>query len=72
VVSDGLVRMRGIRSAIAALPPHQRRAIKATLLNPAESLLPPMSLVWGIWPDVLTGSGLGFLSDHRGRREAAE
>lgn len=66
------VRMRGIRSAVAALPPHQRRAIKATLRDLAESVLPPMSLVWGIWPDVLAGSGLGFLGNPRGRREAAE
>jgi hypothetical protein len=67
------VRMRGIRNAISGLLPRQRRAIRRTLVDPEESLLPPMPLIWNAWPNVLSGCGLGFLGDnHSARREAAE
>jgi hypothetical protein len=66
------VRVRGIGHAIRELSPRQRREIKAALADPQESLLPPMSLVWNVWPHVLNQSGLGGLCGPIGSSEAAE
>jgi hypothetical protein len=66
------VRMRGLGHAIAGMPPHQRRAVKGALADPAESLLPSMPLVWKCWSDVLKESGLDGLCGDNGNREAAE
>jgi hypothetical protein len=66
------VRLRGIRNAISKLPPWQRRAIKRVLADPTNALLPPMSVIWDRWPDVLTKCGLGPICSPVAGRKAAE
>ena len=58
------VRVRGFTHVLATLPPAQRRALKAVLRDPAQSLLPSMEEIWRTWPDLLKSSGFGFLVDH--------
>ena len=55
------IRIRGFGHVLATLPPAQRRAIKAVLKDPAQSLLPSTEEVWRSWPELLRNSGLGFL-----------
>jgi len=57
------VRVRGFTHVLATLPPAQRRALKAVLRDPAQSLLPSMDEIWRSWPDLLKSSGFGFLVD---------
>jgi hypothetical protein len=54
-------RIRGFTHVVKNLPNAQRKALTAVLRDPNSSLLPAMNDVWSHWPDVLTGSGLGFL-----------
>jgi hypothetical protein len=58
------VRIRGLNRVLATLPAKQRKAIKAVLRDPAQSLLPSTAQVWSGWHNLLEASGLGFLLDH--------
>jgi hypothetical protein len=58
--------VRGFTHVLATLPPAQRRAIKAALKDPAQSQLPSTAEVWRTWPQLLKGSGFGFLLEKDG------
>ena len=55
------VRIRGFSHALTYLPPAERRAIKAVLKNPAQSILPCTGTIWRSWPRLLQATGFGFL-----------
>ena len=50
------LRLRGVRHALALLPPQQRRQILTVIRDPDISALPPTS--WATWPELLQASGL--------------
>jgi hypothetical protein len=55
------VRLRGLNRVLATLPIKQRKAIKAVVNDPSQSLLPSTAIIWNGWPQLLESSGLGFL-----------
>jgi hypothetical protein len=55
------VRIRGLNRVLATLPSKQRKAIKAALNDPAQSLLPSTAQIWTGWHHLLEKTGLGFL-----------
>jgi len=55
------VRLRGLNRVLATLPATQRRAIKAVLNDPQQSLLPSTAQIWSGWHRLLCDSGIGFL-----------
>ncbi len=66
------VRMRGIGHVIANLPTKQRKAIKAAMADPQNSLLPSIESVWRGWPGLLHHTGLGPICTLLEGLEAAE
>jgi hypothetical protein len=43
------VRIRGLNRVLISLPTKQRKAIKAVLNDPAQSLLPSTEQIWSGW-----------------------
>ena len=53
------IRIGGLKRALTALDPTQRRALKKAY-KAAASLTPDLDKAWAAWPSVLIGYGLGI------------
>jgi hypothetical protein len=52
------IRIGGVKRALWALDPTQRKALKKAFKG-AESLLPSLDALWALWPQTLISCGLG-------------
>ncbi|MBR0925721.1 hypothetical protein JQ561_03810 [Bradyrhizobium diazoefficiens] len=66
------IRLRGLTHAIRDFPASFQKSIRLAFADPANSLMPPMDVLWDAWPRELEGSGLGSFLRPTPAQQAAE
>jgi hypothetical protein len=66
------LRLRGLGHVIRDFPPQLRKSIRTIFADPANSLMPPMGMLWDTWPDALDRNGLPLFFGSMRFQDAAE